>query len=378
MKLFDYHRFDPARHTLWGASVIVSLIFALAAPSEALAAGDEDAREGDSHEEVRALDIAVATLPGFVVHGAGHFVAGDSDTGWKLLGAELAGIGLLGAGIAGLALTGAADDTVTPLVGITALGGSTFFFSWLADIYGVSTRAGGVGAPEVERAPLDATVGYQYVYNPTFDFNHFLHAGAAGRLGRVGLSADGWFALDAANWRAQARASWRFVGPLPGRRSSDGSFVDVEVGLLYHDYVTSDFAEVTGEAMVRGRLDLNRYTEALRGSFVEGALGLGLSQYRRDTHPDDLTSLLLFDSRFGIYLGDSANGFGELAVFYDHRHDGFAGGSKLSGVGSGAAGSIGVELVKSIAAPWGVQASFEAGSAYVGRLDLVYRPGGLR
>jgi hypothetical protein len=412
MMKFDNPRHTPTRRAFLAALLVFALlVFALlAAPLQATAAEDGGSEEEASkpvqskpdqnkpaqskpaqskpdqnkpaqskpQEKVRALDVAVAAVPGFVVHGAGHFVAGDSDTGWKLLGAQLAGAGLLVAGFSGLALTGAADETITPLVGLTALGGASFFFSWFADIYGVSTTADGLGLPEVESAPLDVALGYQYVYNPTFEFGHFLHAGAEARLRRVGLGADGWFAVDAPNWRAQTEASWRFLGPLVDRRGDDGSFVDAEVGLSFHDYGSSDFSELTAEALVRGRLDLHHYAEALRGSFVESAFGLGWSNYLRDEHPDDVSSLLLFDASFGMYLGHGQDGFGEVAIFYDHRHDGFAGGAKLSGLGSGPAGSAGVRLVKSLAAPWGVQASFEAGSAYVGRLDLVYRPGGSR
>lgn len=325
-----------------------------------------------------ALPVAVAYVPGFVVHGAGHFVAGDSDTGWKLVYAELAGLGLLVGGFSGLALTGAADETVTPLIGLTALGGSTFFFSWLADIYGVSTGGDGIGRPQTLRPPLEASVGYQYVNNPTFEFGHFVHAGAAGRLWRFGARADGWFAVDDANWRAQTQMSWRFLGPLPGQQASDGSFVDLETGLIYHSYATEDFAEITGEALVRGRYDLHQFADSLRGSFVEAGFGLGLSQYRHEEHDDDISSLLLFDASFGMYLGHAPDGYGELEIFYDHRHDGFAGGGKLPGLGSGAAGSVGVRAVKSVAGPWGFGTSFEAGSAWVGRLDLVYRPGGSR
>lgn len=336
------------------------------------------AEEPEPADEPDALAIAVAAVPGFVVHGAGHFVAGDSETGWKLLGAELAGVGLLVGGIGGLALTGAADETITPFVGLTTLGGTTFFFSWLADVYGVSATGAGFGLPELEPPPLEAAVGYQYVYNPTFEFGHFVHAGAAGRLSRLEVNGDGWFAVDDANWRARLGTSWRFLGALPDRASQDGSFLDAELGVIYHDYSTDDFAELTGEALVRGRLDLHHYAEALRGSFVEAAFGYGLSRYTHEEHDDDTWSLLLYDASIGMYLGKSSDGFGEFEIFYDHRHDGFAGGGKLIGLGSGAPGSVGARLLTSIAAPWGVQIGFEAGSAYVAGLDLVYRPGASR
>jgi hypothetical protein len=367
------------------------LCFLVAAPTQAFAvegdAGESDAAEENSDEETpadehdavrRAINVGVAVLPGLVVHGAGHFAAGDAETGWKLVGAEIASLGLTTAGVAGLLVTGAADQTVTLFVGLTALGGTSFVYSWLADIYGVATTGDALGRPQIQRAPLDFALGYQYVHNPTFDFGHFVHAGAAGRVHRLGIGADGWFALDENNWRLAGEASWRFLGPLPDSPSADGSFVDAETGIIYHDYDASDFAALTVQALLRGRYDLHHFAESLRGSFVEGAFGYGLTQYTHDEHPDDTTSLLLFDASFGVYLGDSPEGYGEAAVFYNHRHDGFVGGLKIGGVGSGPVGGFGVRLVKSIVGPWGFEASAQAGSAYVGRLNLVFRPGGSR
>jgi hypothetical protein len=108
MMLFHGSLYTSTRRALWVAPLVALLIFALSgAPSQAWAGqGDQGEGEGPGDQPC-ALDIAVATVPGFVVHGAGHFVAGDSETAW------------------------------------------------------------------IERAPLDATVGYQYVYNPTFEFGHF-------------------------------------------------------------------------------------------------------------------------------------------------------------------------------------------------------------
>ena len=48
-----------------------------------------------------------AIFPGVVVHGAGHFVAGNRRTGYRLLAMEGLGAGLTLGGFATLALTGA-------------------------------------------------------------------------------------------------------------------------------------------------------------------------------------------------------------------------------------------------------------------------------
>lgn len=44
------------------------------------------------------LPAAAALLPGLVLHGAGHWLAGDRATAWRLLAAQGTGLGLLAVG----------------------------------------------------------------------------------------------------------------------------------------------------------------------------------------------------------------------------------------------------------------------------------------
>ena len=53
--------------------------------------------------------------------------------------------------------------------------------------------------------------------------------------------------------------------------------------------------------------------------------------------------MLLARFGFGMYLGDPAERGGEVVVYYDHRHDDFAAGLKLTGLGSGIPGHFGAE-----------------------------------
>lgn len=74
-----------------------------------------------------------ALVPGFVVHGAGHFYAGKPKVGVILLLAGTAGeVMVVGGGI-GFAFSGSKVDTGTQM--LIATGGILFIGSWLYDVF---------------------------------------------------------------------------------------------------------------------------------------------------------------------------------------------------------------------------------------------------
>jgi hypothetical protein len=90
------------------------------------------------------------------------------------------------------------------------------------------------------------------------------------------------------------------------------------------------------------------------------------------------TSLLLAHMGFGVYVGQRAAmapSGGEFELYYDHRHDGFAGGLKLRGLGSGAAGHLGLAGHYYVSEAWGLRALAEVGSAWVLGLSALLRVG---
>jgi hypothetical protein len=76
-----------------------------------------------------------------------------------------------------------------------------------------------------------------------------------------------------------------------------------------------------------------------------------------------------------MYLGNRADRQtgGEVQIYYNHRHDGFAGGLKVNGLGSGPAGHFGILGSYQLSPEWGVRLRTEAGSAYTLGLDAVFR-----
>jgi hypothetical protein len=78
---------------------------------------------------------------------------------------------------------------------------------------------------------------------------------------------------------------------------------------------------------------------------------------------------------YGIYLGWPGSARGEIALYYDHRHDDFAAGFKMPGLGSGVIGHFGVEGRLFVTRQWGVAAEAAVGSAYITGLSILFRHG---
>jgi hypothetical protein len=321
------------------------------------------------------LPAAVAVVPGLLVHGAGHYAAGDPATGRTLLAAE--GIGL--AGIFGpgalLVVTGASRRFIGALAAGVVGGVGIFAISGLADIYGASGLRG--GDPVTVAPSLETRVGAIYAYDPLFQYRWFLSQGVQGRVGSWKVQGGAAQALDDRNGWITLGGGYRLWGPGPEGASRDGSFLDVDVAGTQHRYGTERFVHWTGEVQVNGRLDLVRVGPSLRGSFAELGVGRALQiyEYRVRGAVTDINELLLARFAFGWYPGRPGSSNGEVSFGYDHRHDGLAAGLKLRGLGSGVAGHFEARG-RWFRGAWGVGAEAQVGSAYVVGLSLLFRQGG--
>jgi hypothetical protein len=320
-----------------------------------------------------ALAIGAAVFPGAIVHGSGHFVAGDHKTAWRLLELEGAGVALTGVGLGTLVVTGASRHLSAPIFALPVAGLGLVVVSWLADVYGVSGPAGGTGSALLSEPLVEAHFGTRYVYDPTVRYGTLLGPALDLRWRRLRLSPGAWIATDGGNVRAFLEVAYRPWGPRPAALAGDGSFVDVVVGATEHHFRPEAFDLTVLEAGARGRVDLRRLAASLAGSFAEWGLGLGwaLTHYRVGAHETDADGLLLGRFGYGVYLGTR----GEVKVFYDHRHDDYAGGLKLPGRGSGVAGHLGLEGEWFFLGRWGARLEGQVGSAYLAGLSVIYRSG---
>lgn len=326
-----------------------------------------------------------AVFPGVIVHGAGTFLQGRSQTTQRLLLME--GAGLLATVLSGFVLfqTGAARDWVGPAALVGAAGASTFGLSFLTNVYATWAPPEGLGQARRQLPLLESRVGYLYVEDPQFDFQHFLTTSVEGRLGPWHLEAAAAHAPAQSNQRYELLAGYRWLGPRAGGAppARDGSYLEPVMGFSEHRFDSDGFLSRVLELQVQGRLDSERYLPDVRGAFFQ--LGAG---YARQWLVFDLpgvdtttaTSLLLAHMGFGVYLGNRSGGGagapgGEVELYYDHRHDGFAAGMKSRGLGSGPAGHAGLSAAYQFTPRYGVRAQAEVGSAWVFGLSWVLRAG---
>ena len=323
-------------------------------PPPTAAAPDAPTRE--------AWPIAASLVLGPLAHGAGHFVAGESSTALQLLAAEGIGVLAAGAGLGALALTGASEKTAAPLIGLTALGAGLLAASFLADVYGVVAPPGGFGQA-VLRPAVQAEAGVFAVIDPVFAYDALAYVSGRAWLGRHSLLLEAHVAVDHDNQRLRGIYAYRLF------ERDAATYCDVELGAVHHRFAPEQFSMTFAEAAVSGRFGLEHFAPTLQGAFVEGTFGMALGAHRYfdvDTESDEL---LLLRVGFGFFIGDG----GSWLLYYDHRHDGYAAGLKVPGIGSGVLGHAGMLLQYYVSQDWGVALRAETGSAHVLGVSLLFR-----
>jgi hypothetical protein len=101
----------------------------------------EDSVKAESLDSIKLRDPRMAALyaimPGMLVHGSGHFYAGEKTTGWVLVAGEILSLAMLtysiGVGI-GKSTDGATSNGSSEVVGV--VGVALFMGTWIYDVIG--------------------------------------------------------------------------------------------------------------------------------------------------------------------------------------------------------------------------------------------------
>src|SRR6476659_8021063 len=117
-----------------GGALLVGAVIALvlASPHDARAEEPADTASIAKPEPEpgrRALAVGAAIVPGLLVHGSGHFVAGDTRGGYRLLALEGIGLGTLALGFVPIVATGASRRFVGPAAALSVVGAGLFVMS---------------------------------------------------------------------------------------------------------------------------------------------------------------------------------------------------------------------------------------------------------
>jgi hypothetical protein len=363
-----------------GLGVGAGRVFAHEGAHEHVNVDEHDHEHGDDGDGAGIrpgfLPTLASLVPGFLLHGSGTYLAHDKRAAKRLAISGAAGLSLfLLSGIV-LASTGTSRKLVLPFAPLLAIGTGVFFTTWLADLYGAAT-GGRTAKISSWVAPIELELGHRYVYDPQFAYRNFGYLRGDFRYRSLRATPIAYLGLDDDNQRVALELAQRMRGRTPGHISEDGSYLDLTSALIYHRYGSEGFAVWTPTLTVDARLDLAHVGPSLRGAFVEGQLGAGLEVYRFDVsgapRREEAFGLLLARFGFGVYFGRGARRTGELLVYYDHRHDDFAAGMGVRGIGGGVLGHVGTLGHYFFSEAWGASALLEVGSAVVTTVALRYR-----
>ncbi len=327
-------------------------------------AGTELEVQASEESTPRALSTVAAVIPGLVIHGFGHYVAGDKDTAWRLFAWQGVGLGIMIASGATIGLTGASRYGNELTIPALVTGTGIFLNTAYADIYGSAT--GGRASTYAPRPTLSATVGYGYVDDPQFDYTHFSVVSGLYVRDALRVAPSLWTALDADNQRARLPIRYRQID------NKAGDFLQGQVAATYHRYGDDGFACTIGELSVGGRLNSSHLGASLAGSYTTATVGYALHRTSYDVAPADTIGLLLVRFGYGLYLPKN----GEIEGYYQHRRDGFAAGlSPSPGNGSGFLGHFGLALRQPVSDRFAISLRSEIGSAWVATGGIEIRTG---
>jgi hypothetical protein len=331
----------------------------------------------------RALAAGASVVPGVLVHGMGHYVAGESTTGTRLLVAEGVGLGLVLGGGSAIVATGASKYVTGPAAATVMLGVGLFGTSFFADVYGSVSPDAGAAAGRARPPPwMETELGYRHIGDPIFEYEHFLVERVSMMTGPLRLTPSAWISTDWDNARYRVEGAYRILGATPSadRRPVTNDHLDAVLGLVQHRYVTERFKRSSMELAVDIRFDLGHVGRTLSGAFVEAGVGYAFGRIDYDIEgvpvPADFDDLLLGRLGFGAVFRGLAHAGSEARLYYDHRHDDFAGGLLLEGLGSGVIGHFGAEARWFFTPRVGLAAQAEVGSAFVAGASLLFRQSG--
>lgn len=317
--------------------------------------------------------IAGSIIPGLLVHGSGSWLSGDDDTSKRLLILQGTGIGVTGGSLAALALTGAARDWVGLFATTTVFGVGALGVSFLADVYRTALPKGMGRHPG--HIPWGTTeVGLLWVNGPHVDLGPVVNVSATLHSGRwitAAQTAHSPWSLHAA---ARLESGYRLLGAAENEpnETAGGGHASLFFGLTGERYGEEGFSSSGSEVRLEARIDSEHLAPHVRGAFVEWELGYAA---RRTSFPltrryhDD--SLLIAGVAFGAYHGDATRRGGATRLYYNHRHDGYAGGLVTTGIGSGVAGRVGFDSRHFFSPRWGFRIGAEVGSAWVFGIHLI-------
>lgn len=217
------------------------------------------------------LGGALAIGPGFLVHGLGHYYAGDNETALTLLIAELVGVGLI---IAGNVLDDRSNGAGTTGGARNALvhsGVLLFFGSWAADIIGTFKGSESFEASSRRVRQRMFGLAYRFTDNPLTPFKHhlvsYLHLDNGRLWARPEVDLE--VGLDLLQFGIDMGGRL-FVGDNPLNRFGLG------VNARRYSVPRFGYAATSGAGFIDWQVDLGQVVRGMRNFYLFNRTGYGL------------------------------------------------------------------------------------------------------
>jgi hypothetical protein len=270
------------------------------------------------------LGGALAIGPGFLVHGLGHYYAGDNQTALTLLLAEIAGIALIIAGNVIDENSNGAGSTGGTRNALVHSGVLLFFGSWAADIIGTFKGSESFEASSRRVRQRMLGISYRFTDNPLTPFKHHLVSHLNLDNGRFWARPEIDLEVGLDLWQLSLDIGGRiFVGDNPLNR--------IGLGFNTRRYAVPRFSysATSGTGFVEWQVDLGQVVQGMRNFYLFNRTGYGLLGFQfsdvTNAAPgialdfDFVDSYLLFETGVAVNVSRKTNL--ALAIVQDPSRD---------------------------------------------------------
>ena len=233
------------------------------------------ARRPDDEPAGSLLGGMIALVPGFLLHGLGHYYVGEHDTGLDLLLAQGLGLGLIAASMALGNLTRDSGESGAPRRLLMHSGILLFAGSWTADIIGAFKGAASFAPDNTRTNGTLFALGYRYANDPLTPFSNQVV---------VRLSLDNGRVYVKPMTHLEVALRTRSVNLDTGVRLFRGEnpHNQVALGVRLRQTSTPEYGLGTRgySAYTASKVDLGLLVRSLRNFYVVNRVGVGVEQYQ--------------------------------------------------------------------------------------------------
>lgn len=264
---------------------------------------------------IRIKSIAGSIFPGVLLHGSGHYLMGEKETGKKLL--KIQGISLLsGAGsLVALSLLGNADETAGILIPMTMLSFGTFAATWLFDIIGTTGLSNRLSVGQHPYQQSFINLSYHNQDNNQSPYYNFYG-------GRFQYGTEKLFAQFYAEVEESADyQEFVFKGGYNIRPKKYSNLYLIPEAK--YRYSSEGFSISQVDLQLEMDINLAKISKTLKNVYFVNSLGYGNSRFNFEGSGFDFSNNLMIISQ-GIRV--HVNNLLDITTKYIRREDGFIAG----------------------------------------------------